>query len=82
MYYALHRGQPDASTFECIRMVQTLKYAKQLIHVLHIKAYSIVFNEYYQVIFIAVGASYLDFGLRACARKFDRIRKKINQHKP
>jgi hypothetical protein len=32
-------------------LVQALKHAKQFIYVLHIKAYSVVPDEYYQVIF-------------------------------
>jgi hypothetical protein len=82
MYYALNGSQSNAGAFKCIRIVQALKHSKQFIHVLHIKAHSVVPNEYYQVIFVSVGASGFDFGLRARAREFDRIGKKVDQYKP
>src|SRR3984885_10105682 len=82
MYYALNRGQTDARTFECVRLVQALKDTKQFIYVLHIKAYSVVPNEYYQVALVAVGASDLYFSLLARAYKFNCVGYKVNQHKP
>src|SRR4029077_18210967 len=80
MYYALNRSQSNARAFKCIRIVQALKHSKQFIQVLHIKAHSIVPNEYYQVIAVSVGAADLDFGLRARVREFNRIRDKVNQY--
>ena len=35
-------------------LVQALKHAKQFIHILHIKANSIVPNEYYQLIAVSI----------------------------
>src|SRR5580704_5608351 len=80
MDYALNCSQPDASTFVCVRLVQTLKYSKQFIHVFHIKAHPVVLNEYYQVIGFPVDTADLDFGLRARAREFNRVRDKVNQY--
>jgi len=80
MYYALNRSQSNAGAFKCIRIVQALKHSKQFIHVLHIKAHSIVPNEYYQPVFASVGAPDLDFRLRACAREFNRIGNKVDQY--
>jgi len=82
MYYALNRSQPDASAFKCGRLMQPLKHPKQLIRVLHIKAHPIVPNEYYQAVFVPVGAADLDFSLRARAREFNRVGNKVHQHKP
>jgi hypothetical protein len=82
MYNPLNRSESNASSFKCIRRVQALKHAKQFIYILHIKAHSVVPNEYYQLISVSVGASDLDLGLRARARKFDRIGNKIDQYKP
>jgi hypothetical protein len=82
MYYELNRGQPDASTFEYVRLVQALKHAKQFIHVLHIKAYSIVPDNYDEIALVSLGASDLDFVLGMGAREFNRVGKKVNQYKP
>jgi hypothetical protein len=82
MYYALNRSQSNASAFKRIRIVQALKHPKQLIHVLHIKSHPIVPNEYYQAVFVPVGAPDLDFSVRACAREFNRVGNKVHQHKP
>jgi hypothetical protein len=82
MYDALNRCQSNACAFKFFRLVQALKHAKQFIHVLHIKTYSIVPNEYHQVLCVSVDAPDLDFGLRARARKFNRIGKKVDQYKP
>ena len=73
MYYALNRSQSNASAFKCGGLVQALKHTKQLTHVLHIKAHPIVPNEYCQAVFVPVGASNLDFSLRARAREFNRV---------
>src|SRR6202022_4640882 len=81
MYYALNRSQSNASSFKCIRLMQTLKHAKQFIHILHIKAHSVVPNEYYEVICVTICASDLDLGLRACAREFNRIGNTIHDDK-
>src|ERR1035441_3417224 len=79
---ALNRRQSHAPAFKCIRRVQALKHAKQFIYVLHIKAHSIVPDEYYQVIFVTVGASDLDLGVRPRASEFYRVGNEIHQYKP
>jgi hypothetical protein len=81
MHNALSRRQSDAGAFKFFRLVQALKHAKQFICVLHIRAHPVIPNEYYQVISVCLGASDLDFGLRARARKFNRIGNQINQYK-
>jgi hypothetical protein len=80
MHYALNRSQSNAGAFKGVRIVQALKYSKQFIHVLHIKAHPVVPNEYYQVIGVSVGAADLDFGLRARAREFNRIGNKVGEY--
>jgi hypothetical protein len=55
-YYVLNHGQADASTFECVRLVQVLKHAKQFIHVLHIKAYPSVPDEYDEIALVSLVA--------------------------
>ena len=65
MYYALNCSQSNARPFKCISLMQALKYSEQFIYVLHIKAHSIVPDEYYQIIFVSAGAADLDFGLLA-----------------
>src|ERR1700720_4108703 len=82
MYNALNGSQSNASAFKFIGLVQPLKHSKQFVYILHIKTPSIVPNEYYQLISVSVGASDLDFGLWARARKFDRIGKKVHEYKP
>jgi hypothetical protein len=78
----LNRSQSNASSFKSIRLVQALKHTKQLIHIFHIKAHSVVPNEHYQVISVSLGASDLDLGPRPGARKFNRIGNEINHCKP
>jgi hypothetical protein len=80
MYYSLNRSKPNASALKGFGIVQALKHSKQFIHVLHIKAHPIVPNEYNQVIAVSIGAADLDFGLRARAREFNRVRDKVNQY--
>src|SRR4029077_5593886 len=82
MYYALNRSKPNARAFKYISLVQALKHSKQFIRVPHIKAHSIVPNEYYQLIAVSVCAADLDFGLRACPREFNFVRDKVNQYQP
>src|ERR1700686_4382253 len=82
MYNTLHRGQSNASPFKCIRLMQALKHAKQFIYILHIKTYSVVPNEHHYLISVSVGAPDFNFSLRARAREFDRIGKKVNQCEP
>jgi hypothetical protein len=81
MYYALNSSQSNASAFKYGGLVQALKHTKQLTHVLHVKPHPIVPNKYYQAVIVPVGASDLDFSLRARAREFDRIGNKVHQHK-
>jgi hypothetical protein len=80
MYDALNRRQANTCAFKFARLVQALKHAKQFVYVLHIKAHPVVPNEYDEVISVSLGASNLNLGLRAGARKFNRIGDKINQH--
>ena len=63
MYNPLNRGQSNAGAFECIRMMQALKHAKQFIYILHIKAYAVVPNEHHHLISVSIGGSDLDFAL-------------------
>jgi hypothetical protein len=49
MHNPLNLGQSHAGTFESLLRVKTLHYAKQLVQVLHIKSYSIVFDKYERI---------------------------------
>jgi hypothetical protein len=74
MHNSLNRSQSNASSFKFVRLVQPLKHSKQFVYILHIKAHTVVSNEYYQVICVSICAAYLDLGLWARAREFNRIR--------
>jgi hypothetical protein len=80
IYDALNRCESDAGAFEFVRPVQPLKHSKQFVCILHLKTHSIVPNEYYELIFVSVGASDLDFCSQARACEFDGIRNKVDQH--
>jgi hypothetical protein len=81
MYDALNRRQSNAGAFKFIRVVQSLKHAKQFTYVLHIKAHSVVPYEYYQFISVSLGASDFDLGLDARACEFNGIGDKIDERK-
>src|ERR1700733_5254399 len=78
----LNRRKSDTGAFKCLAGMQALKYAKELIHVLHIEADTVVPHEHHNLIFARFGASNLDFGLGASPRKLDGIGEKINKYQP
>jgi hypothetical protein len=59
MHNPLNGGQSYAGTFESLLRVKTLKYAKQLVQVLHIRSYSIVFDKYHRLIRVVGRRTYL-----------------------
>jgi hypothetical protein len=81
IYYPLYSSQPYASAFKRFLPVKTLEYAKQLMHVLHIKTDSIVSNEDDYLILSAVGATDLNLCFGARAREFNGVGEKIDQYK-
>ena len=62
---ALDGRQPNAGALKLFRPMQTLKYAKQLVDVLHLKACAVIGDEYLDLIVLPGGTANLDFG---CAR--------------
>jgi hypothetical protein len=79
---ALNGSQPDAGSFKRLRRVETLEYSKQFTYIFHIKTDSIVSNEDHDLTLFLVQAPYFDFGLRARAGEFYRIRDQIDEHQP
>src|SRR6266436_2986346 len=59
MHNPLNGGQSYAGTFESLLRVKTLEYAKQLVQVLHIRSYSIVFDKYHRLIRVVGRRTYL-----------------------
>src|SRR5262249_10329238 len=51
----------------------------EFMDILHLKTNAIVSNEHDDLIVVAIGASYLNLSLRACAGEFHSIRKKIDE---
>ena len=66
MHDALNRGQPDARAFECLRRVQALEYAEQLIYIFHVEADAIIANEDHHL--ICRSAPRIRFRFRPAAR--------------
>jgi hypothetical protein len=65
----LNGSQPYSRAFKRFRLVQPLKNAKQLVHVLHIETGSVVPDKYGYFLFIFAGATNLDFGPGPVARE-------------
>ncbi len=74
---SLNGSEANTGTFKRVRLMETLKYAKQFVYILHIKASSVVSYKHHYLICVPVGAAHLDFGPRPCARELDSIGKKI-----
>ena len=76
---ALDGRQPNAGALKLFRPMQTLKYAKQLVDVLHLKARAVIGDEYLDLIVLPGGTANLDFGLRPCPGEFDRIGQQVRE---
>src|SRR5271166_2165022 len=63
------------------RQMQTLKYPKQFIDILHVEAGAIIPHENLDLI-VGVHASDLDFGSISHPGEFDRIGDKVGDHQP
>ena len=73
--------ESDPGAFELFRKMQTLKYAEQLIDILHVEAGAIIPHEHLDVI-AGVDATDLDFGPISHAGEFDRIGEKVGDDQP
>ena len=73
MYDPLNRSQSNPGSFKDIGLMKALKNAKQLIYIFHIKAHTIVSNEYNQLLCASTSGSDLDLGMRARLGKFNSI---------
>src|ERR1700739_366999 len=77
---ALNRGQPDSGSFKFVSVMQTLKYAKQLMRVLHIEPCPVIPEKHNYFIGIPAGVPDLDFCPRSLPRELDCIRNQINKN--
>src|SRR5215813_8092866 len=86
MNNALDRRQSDTSSFEIVGPMKSLKNSEQFVHVLHIKADAIIFDEYHDAVQLCITGSNFNFGCLSSTRELDRIRNQIHegefQHRP
>ena len=75
---ALHGGQSYSGALELFRQMQALKYAEQLVDVLHVKAGAVVPHEHFEFLLLVVVTTNLDFGRLSHATEFDRVRDKVD----
>ena len=78
---ALNGCEPYSRTFECVGVMQTLKYTEELMDVFHIKPSTIVSYKYDDFMRAAMGIADLDHGLFPLTRKLDRVRNEIHKYK-
>ena len=77
---ALDGRQPNSGALKLFRPMQTLKYAKQLVDVRHLKACAVIGDEYLGLIVLPGGTPNLDFGPRPCPGEFDRVGQQVREH--
>src|SRR5262245_664707 len=72
-----HVGQSDARAFEFARAVQALKDTKQLVHITHVEAGSVVANEEHRLLVVPRGA-YFNPGPGTIPGVFEGVGKKVD----
>src|ERR1700716_74613 len=73
----MHTGQADAGAFTVVGTMPALKYAKQLIGILHVEAHSGVANEDDCGAAFLLDGSYLDDRMCAWARVLQRVGQQV-----
>ena len=79
VYDALNGRQSYVSAFKLFSRVQALKYAEKLIDIPHVKAYAVVSDEQFCLIFPTVRRSNLDLGPLSHPRELNRIGKQVRK---
>jgi hypothetical protein len=77
---ALNGSQSYSGAFKLFSKMQALKYAEQLVYILHVETRAIVPHEYLDFILVSGHTANLDFGLSPQAREFDRIGNKVDNN--
>src|SRR5262249_24581000 len=77
---ALDGRQSDPGSFELVLLVKPLKYAEQLVGVLHVEADSIVSNADDHGVIVAIRAADLDFGVWPSSGELDAVGQEIHQY--
>src|SRR6476660_2300879 len=79
---SLHGGEPNAGAFERLLRMQPLEDTKQLVLILHIKTYAVIFNKHDQLIGCVVYRTNFYVGPTPSSREFQRVRDEVSKHEP
>lgn len=75
-----HISQPNPGAFKFINPVQTLKDAKELVGISHVKTDAVIADKKDPLGLLARLTTDFDFRLRTASGKFQGIREEVDQH--
>src|SRR5262245_54319731 len=78
---ALHVCQADSRALEVLGAVQALENSEEFARVPHVESYAVVAHETDRLAFARAPAADLDLGRATGARKFDRVREQVDDHR-